>query len=179
MPQLLHRLFYALAPSARERNLIGVQRDAVTGARTLVSNERLHLTLGITDDFPDFPDAVARRMQTIGDGVAAEPFSLSLDRISGGAHSVALRPSHRCAGLSELQRQLGSALKLWNIHRDGWSFSPHVTLLYWQGQPFLQPISSIQLDVSEFVLIHSVVGASQHRVLARWVCETQQESFAF
>ena len=179
MSGLSHRLFFALAPSARERALIGLHRDEVQGSHSLVSNDRLHLTLGITNNYEAFPEQIARRMMTIGDNVAAEPFRLALDRISAGARSIALRPSHRCAGIADLQHQLGLGLRRWNISREGWAFSPHVTLLYWEGQPFLRPISPILLEVTDFVLIHSMVGATQHRELARWQLSVRQKSFLF
>ncbi|MBO9714708.1 2'-5' RNA ligase family protein [Sphingomonas sp.] len=176
---LLHRLFFALLPPFVQRNLIAVHRDAFPGATSLVANDRLHKTLAIAGDFERFPKAVAEAMLAIGAAVALGPFAVRLDRLSGSNRSIALRPSRRSAGLAELSRQLAEPLRRHGLARDGWSFSPHVTLLYRNGAPFQQPIEPIGWDATDFVLIHSVVGATRHVELGRWRLESRQGAFGF
>lgn len=175
---ILHRLFFAILPPAIERARIGLTRDLLDAPIDPVANARLHLTLAITGDYPAFPDAVAERMLAIGGQVAADPFELVLERLSGSSRSVALRPAARCHGLGEVQRQLARDMAYWSLGREGWSFSPHVTLGYRQGDPFLMPITPIAWEVTEFALIHSRVGATEHIALGRWPLEAAQQEFA-
>ncbi len=179
MAAICHRFFYALQPPVRERALIGVYRDAIADAHGHVSNERLHLTIGITDDFESYPRHLEREMLAIGDEAAGTPFGISLDRLSGSARSIALRPSRRIGGLSNLHRQLDHSLSRRRIRRRDWSFSPHATLAYRTGKPFQQPVTPVAWDAVDFVLIHSEVGATRHHELGRWKLDPCQGSFDF
>ncbi|WP_213981612.1 2'-5' RNA ligase family protein [Sphingomonas sp. dw_22] len=163
-----HRLFFALRPSRIEANLTGLFRDTADSALTPVTNDRLHMTMGITGDFAAFPQDVAERMTAIGDGLAGDRFVLALDRLSGSERSIALRPSKRPPALSALQKQVDDLLRYWNLMRSGWSFNPHVTLGYRAGLSFLEPVTPLVWDVREIVLIHSLVGATRHVELGRW-----------
>lgn len=163
-----HRLFFAFTPSRIEANLTGLLRDTLDGALRPVANDRLHMTLGITDDSAAAPADVAQRMVAIGDALRGDPFVLALDRLSGSEHSVALRPDKRPPHLFAVQRQIDEQLRYWNLMRSGWSFNPHVTLGYREGLSFLNPITPLAWDVRDVVLIHSVVGATRHIELARW-----------
>lgn len=163
-----HRLFFALRPSRIEANLTGLFRDMVDSALTPVTNDRLHMTMGITGDFATFPQDVAERMTAIGDGLAGDRFVLAIDRLSGSDRSIALRPGKRPPALSALQKQIDDLLRYWNLMRSGWSFNPHVTLGYRAGLSFLEPVTPLVWDVREIVLIHSLVGATRHVELGRW-----------
>lgn len=175
---ICHRLFFAALPSATERALTGLQRDRLDDILTPVANDRLHMTLGITNDYARFPEEVADRMLAIGAEVSADPFHMKLDRLSAGARSVALRPSRRAPALHEAQRQLHHGMTYWSILRDEWSFNPHVTLGYRDGDHFLMPIAPVEWDVREIVLVHSLVGDTRHAVLGRWRLQANQQSFA-
>lgn len=179
MPIHGHRLFYALRPAPMARNLIGVQRDQLGLADALVENDRLHITLGITEDFDHRPDAAARRLVAIGEQIAAAPIPMKLDRVSAGGDSIALRPSRKIDGLAELGRQLQRELTRATLLRKGWDFHPHVTLLYRKGSPFTRTIEPIGWDAIDFVLIHSILGAHRHIELGRWPLIARQAAFAF
>lgn len=177
MAALRHRLFYALRPPVRQRALIGAQRDRFDGD-SRVANDRLHLTLGVTEDFDTLPEMVVRRMRAIGDATALDPLPVRLDRIVGSNRSIALRPGRIIAPLALLARQLGSDLRRAGLLRSGWEFSPHLTLVYRNGMPFQQPVDPIGWQASDFVLIHSLIGATRHIDLARWPLASRQLSLA-
>jgi len=179
MPIHGHRLFYALRPAPLARNLIDVQRDRLGLADALVGNDRLHMTLGITEDFDHRPYAEAKQLIAIGAQVAAAPVPVMLDRVSAGGDSIALRPARKIDALAELGRQLQRGLAAATLLRRGWEFHPHVTLLYRKGRPFTQRIEPIGWDATDFVLIHSILGAHQHIELGRWPLIDRQGSFGF
>ena len=179
MSIVCHRFFYGLQPPRRECALIGVHRDAIEGAHGHVTDDRIHLTLSITEDFEDYPEDLAQTLLTIGNDTAAAPFLVSLDRLSGGSRSIALRPSRKIRNLSDLHRKLDHGLTRRRIRRRDWSFSPHTTLAYRTGKPFQQPVTPIAWDATDFVLIHSIVGATQHIELGRWPLIDRQGSFDF
>lgn len=170
----VHRLFFALRPPAAKVPMIAAKRDSLGAGSMIVRDDRLHATLTITNDYPDFPDALAARMIDIGDSIVAGPVPVALDQAVGTQHSVALRPRKGLTAMRDLQAQLDRPLERRGLRRLGWSFSPHVTLFYWNGKPFQQPIETIAWESLEFVLIHSIVGRTQHIILARWSLETRQ-----
>lgn len=166
--QPCHRLFFALQPPIAEARRMGLIRDALGGTRTPVANERLHVTLGITNDYATLPHDLVHRARQIGDSIAGDPFALCLDRLSAGARSVALRPSRRPPALTALQKRIDDLMLYWGMRRGDWSFSPHVTLAYREGPVFLEPVAPVAWEAREIVLIHSLVGAARHIELGRW-----------
>lgn len=144
------------------------------------------MTLASTHRFDRFPEALARRMIDWAAALSAEPVRLRLDRLSGCAlpardhkSSIAVRPARRPPGLSDISRRLSEPLERAGMLREGWSFNPHVTLLYWQGHAFEQPIEPIRWEATDFVLIYSVVGMTRHIELGRWPLDRRQRAFGF
>lgn len=174
-----NRLFYALRPSPLARNLIGVQRDRLGLAETIVENDRLHITLGITEDFARQPYAEAKALIEIGAAISAGPVPVRLDRVSGSNETIALRPSRQITTLTELGHKLQHALARARLLRKAWDFHPHVTLLYRKGRPFTRTIEPIGWDATDFVLIHSILGEHRHIELGRWPLIDRQGGFGF
>lgn len=88
----------------------------------------------------------------------------SMEGATDGSESYA---SHR--PLHELHRELGSAMSRVGLSvPDTGSFSPHMTFLY--GDPIAgsRTVTPVRWTPREFVLIHSLVGLTEHRVLGRW-----------
>lgn len=166
--QPCHRLFFALQPPAPEARRMGLIRDQLGEPKASVSNERLHVTLGITDDYAVLPHDLVHRARQIGDSIAGDPFALCLDRLSAGARSVALRPSRRPPALTALQKRIDDLMLYWGMRRGDWRFSPHVTLAYREGPVLLEPVTPVAWEAREIVLIHSLVGATRHIELGRW-----------
>jgi 2'-5' RNA ligase len=173
------RFFYALVPPPLPRNLIGVQRDQLGLAETMVENERLHITLGITEDFPRQPYEAMQRLIEIGARISAAPVPVRLDRVSGSNETIALRPSRKIDALAELGHKLQRGLSGTGLLRGAWDFHPHVTLLYRKGRPFTRTIEPIGWDATDFVLIHSILGAHRHIELGRWPLIDRQGAFGF
>ncbi len=166
MPPHLHRFLFALMPPPEvARRLYALSPDF----RDKVRPERLHMTLAITDDFPVVPDGLPSALQQAGGFVFTQPFDLTLDRRKGSKRSIALRPGRAIEGLSELHRQLAAGMRRAGIAmRDEWAFSPHVTLAYRPGEPFVTPTRPVSWRATQFVLIESLVGLTVHRELGRW-----------
>lgn len=133
-----------------------------------VGNDRLHSTLGITKDYNALPPRLVDDLRVIGDEISADPFNVTVDRLSGSEGSVALRPSRRNRAWRDLQAPVEEAMLRAGALRDGWRFSQHITLYYRSGAPFSQIIGGYGWPVEELLLIHSLVGAGEHRVLGRW-----------
>lgn len=179
MKQTVHRLFYALKPSPAEARRIGRIRNAFGPARAIVEDHRLHATLGITADYPDFPGRLAAQMLAIGASIDSGPVSLLLEEIVGTRRAIALCPGRCPKTWRDLQTQIGTALKRRDILRPGWRSSPHLTLLYRPGEFFRTPVPRVAMESADFVLIHSLVGETRHIELGRWPLRARQGSFSF
>lgn len=171
---ILHRYFFALQPPEPMVRRAAILRNAFAETGGGVRDDRLHVTLGITDDHAERPARVVDRLLAIGDAIDGEPFMLSLDRLSGNGGTIALRPSRTPPGLTALQHQIDAQMRYWNIRRPGWAFNPHMTLVYRPHQPFLRPIEPLAWEAAELVLVHSLVGRTQHNLLGRWPLQRRQ-----
>lgn len=171
---VLHRYFFALQPPDAVTARAAAMRDAFAENGGIVRNERLHLTLAISEDYRERPARVVDRLLAIGDMVDAEPFALSLDRLSGNGSVIALRAGRVPPGLGLLQRQLDNQMRYWNIRRPNWAFNPHMTLVYRPHQAFIRAVEPLSWEAGELVLIHSLVGRGAHRELGRWPLDRRQ-----
>ncbi len=166
---LLHRLFFALRPPRPQAGRLAQLGYALPAAGTRVPIDRLHLTVSLTDDYDLFPAALARAMVEAGGAVRAEAFPVLLDQLSGSRRSIVARPRRMPDALRRFGHALDGALAERGVaRRRGARFSPHVTLLYRAGYPFAAPVDPIGWQAEEFVLIHSIVGATRHIELGRW-----------
>ncbi len=164
---LCRRPFFALRPPPAVARRIAAAAE-LFGHRVLPP-ERLHITLFILDDLLDLPPALVGALLGIGQAVALAPFAVTLDRLVGSQRSVALRPSGRDAGLAALHGQLAALARAACIDpRDGWRFSPHLTLGYRDGVPSSERVAPVGWVADELVLIDSHVGATRHETLGRW-----------
>jgi RNA 2',3'-cyclic 3'-phosphodiesterase len=170
LANIRHRLFFALVPPplvARRMAHWAENRFGQHGA--FVRADRLHVTLDILDDFDAFPREMAERLVEVAGTVAADPFMIELDQISGGGGSVALRPRLRNAALQHLAMGIVHARQSAGIPpRDGYRFNPHITLMYRENAPFNETVAPFAWQVREFVLIHSLLGQTQHIPLGSW-----------
>jgi 2'-5' RNA ligase len=88
-----------------------------------------------------------------------------------GKHPFVLLGSDNAPSLAGLQADLGARLAAAGLMRPGRAFVPHLTLLYDAQKIEPRPIEPIGWKVREFVLIHSLLGRTQYRVLGRWPLE--------
>ncbi|HVI59959.1 MAG TPA: 2'-5' RNA ligase family protein [Luteimonas sp.] len=173
------RLFFAVFPDAAAAARIAALAASLRAAHGLhgrpVRADRLHVTLFHLGDYHGLPmDLVDEATQAAGK-VAMSPFETGFD----SASSFAGRPRNRpfvlrgdeagTAGIAGLHAALGERLKATRLAQ--WArpgFVPHVTLLYDERTVESQPIEPVAWTVREFVLVHSLIGRTEHRPLARW-----------
>lgn len=168
-PVTCHRLFFALRPPLVLARQIVAAAHWFEDGRGVLRAEHVHVTLDLLDDRPDFDRDLAKRLLDVGERVAADPFHVVLDRVVASSGSIALRPSHRIPALDALRDEIVRQRHAAGIAgREGYRFSPHVTLGYRKGAPFDQAVAPVAWPVEEFVLIDSHVGAGRHETLGRW-----------
>lgn len=161
-----HRLFVALRPSPGVIPLLARLR-AQASPTSIVADDRLHLTLFVTDDFESEPAALAAAMARALDRVRAEAFPVSLDRF--GRYGDSLQPA-RSARLRAFQKEVARAMTGAAVApRAGWTFSPHMTLGYGASDAMAGvAIKPVAWMANEVVLIHSLLRLTIHRTVGRW-----------
>lgn len=168
-PVHCHRLFFAARPSltlARQIAHSGLWDGPEDKA---LRPDQLHMTIDILDDFPSFPERVAEMLCDAAETVSADPVPIALDQRVASNRSVALRPRRRLREFGALYERIETARRRAGLaQRHGYRMSPHLTLGYVDGRPSVRMIEPIAWTADEFVLIHSLVGRSEHRVLGRW-----------
>jgi 2'-5' RNA ligase len=92
-----------------------------------------------------------------------------MDRMTGSARSVVLRPSERIGALFDLQARLAATIaRVDRLRGQPYRFSPHLTLVYRKGEAFDWEVEPISWQADELLLVHSKVGLTQHIVCGRW-----------
>jgi 2'-5' RNA ligase len=178
------RLFFAILPDE-----IAAQRIALL-ARHLRSKYRLqgrpirtnhlHVSLYHLGDYSGLPQDVIARAKEAVSTVALPPFEIRFDRVvssSGGRidperrrnYPLVLPVNDGLAELMGLRRALASAMmKVGLLQAIRTIYTPHLTLLYDQGLIPEHSVEAIASAVREFVLVHSMLGKTQHVLLERW-----------
>ena len=161
-------LVYADQPAAAAavEAASGLRDDYGLNGR-LILTRHIHSTLWhVCDDFSPPAPALIATLATCAKRVSMPPFKVSFDRVesfTGGA--LVLRGEEGVVGLEVLYENLTAALCMKSTR----SFVPHVTLLRDKRHllPSI-PVEPIEWTVTEFVLVHSLLGKTTHRVLARF-----------
>ncbi len=165
---ICHRLFVALLPPADVAAAIGEIRDGLAG-KSPVSNDRLHMTMGLLDDMASIPAALIDGAREALREVSAAPIRICLDRVSSRGSTSALIPAEPTFALHALKGQISAAFGSMGLPmRYGWNFNPHVTLVYHPEDPRNEQIIPISWEAREFALVHSFVGLTRHVVLERF-----------
>lgn len=166
---LVHRWFFALKPDEVTARRTHAFAEEELGEKGLLKPAHHHVTLALTDDYADIPDGLVNMLLSAGEAVAAEPFDLVLEQLVGSEKSVALRPKGVVRPLKTLQARIATAMKRQGIAmRETWSFSPHETLGYRKGTPFTRPVAGFRWSVTQFMLVHSLVGLHRHETIGCW-----------
>jgi 2'-5' RNA ligase len=164
----VHRLFFAIRPPEGAHPYF-LEEQRRFGPGRAVREDYLHLTTVISNDYRVFPRVVAQKMLVIGDSVVADRFPVVLDQVVATRHSVAMCSSERLRSFDTLYDVLALGMTRTEVPiRAGWRSRPHATLLYRCGEPLRQCIDPMSWMVTEFLLIHSLVGFGRHEVLCRW-----------
>jgi len=167
---ICHRFFLGLMPPPEVAARIGALRDSLSEPGSSVADDRLHITLLSLPDFTELPEGLAETIVEAAAEVEAPGFPIVLDRLISGPHSVLLCPSESLDGLRMFRERLGFTLMRAGLGlRLGRRFNPHVTLLYNSWRTYDDQLDDpIHWRAEDFVLIHSLVGLTEHRELGRW-----------
>lgn len=176
--QPVDRLFFALLPNAAAKVRIVRLTDRLreehqlTGAA--IATKRLRITLHHLGDYPALPDELVELARRAADSLATGPFPIEFDQVMSvrrqqAPFPVVLRTSQGAAALETFHWILGQALKRLGLDKlVESSFTPHVTLLYDKLRVPTQAVESIGWEAKELVLVHSLVGGTQHKILGTW-----------
>lgn len=168
MAQPRHRFFYALVPPEQQVTAIDRIDRLFANLGSPVRADRRHITVAITGDYRNYPADLATRLVEAGDSCRLCRLPVALDQLVGTETSVSLRPTRKDA-LIELNQLLSEkALDCGIPLREGWWFYPHMTLRYWSGRRFKKGVDPIIWSANELVLVHSVVGRTEHHILKCW-----------
>lgn len=164
-----HRFFFALFPPLILARQIVQAMEPFAGGARMMRPERLHVTLDILDDFVEWPEDIVQALIAAGSTISCGQFEVALERVSGGEHTVALRPRLNNAPLNALHKAITAARTgLGVAGRRNYAFSPHMTLVYRKGAPVSRLVPPIAWTAHEFVLVHSLIGQTRHEVIGRW-----------
>lgn len=169
-PRYTDRLFFAAYPDRttadRIVELAWDHRDDY-GLRGLpLLPQHIHSTLWhVGDDLFPPPDRLVEALVQRASAVKMPAFRVSFDHVgSFGGGALVLRGQEGVAGLEMLHVELGAVL---GIATSPAAFTPHVTLLRDKRLLQSRPVEPIEWTVTEFVLVHSLLGKTVHRDLGR------------
>lgn len=172
-----HRLFFAVKPPRSRARQLASAAPWFDTAGKAVWSDRLHITAFILDDLKRVPDMLLAQLTDIGAALTLAAFNVTLDRAVGSRSLIALRPSRKNDGLTELHRRLSALARAAGVaEREAYRFSPHLTLGYREGEPFQQRIAPVGWRAEEVVLIHRHLGRTRHEELGRWQLREDRET---
>ncbi|MCC8428029.1 2'-5' RNA ligase family protein [Reyranella aquatilis] len=170
-PRFTDRLFFAALPDAETAERIA-ERAAAWRARYGLTGRLLkagyfHVTLSTVHECHRLPDAeeIDGWMARAG-GLSMPSFQVGFDRLMSFANgALVLTGDDSTVGLEVLQQRLCDSLD--DTPRPARRYTPHVTLLYDGRHIEAEPVEPIAWTVREVVLVHSRVGQTTHRHIAR------------
>jgi 2'-5' RNA ligase len=167
------RLFFAIVPdpdtAARIADLGRVLRKTHGLQGRAIVPEQLHITLWhVRDDFFAPPPELISTLVRRAGYVEMPSFRISFDHVMSFRNGAfVLCGEEGAAGLEILHERLQAVLALPVHRRSRSAFTPHMTLLRDERLLPLQRIEPIDWTAHEFVLVHSLLGRTTHRHLAR------------
>ncbi|PVM87956.1 2'-5' RNA ligase family protein [Caulobacter radicis] len=172
------RLFFGIFPEAAVAETIADQTRDLKGRLDLsgapLTPERFHVTLHHIGDYAGLPRGIVAQALEAGEAASlAAPFEVSFDKAASfnnrGNNPFVLQGGEGLAELHAFQKALGLSMAHAGLGRQvARQFNPHVTLLYDRVLAPDTPVEPVSWRVSEFVLIHSLLGQTRHIVLGRW-----------
>ncbi len=183
--QRLQRRHSRVAPAwgqATDRLFLAALPDEETGARIAdlarrlrvghglagapLDPDRLHVTLFHIGDSVDLSHAAVDATMERAATVAMPAFKVAFDRVMSFRNgALVLRGEESTIGLEVLQQRLSDAFDARPMPAR--PFTPHVTLLRDSHRVEALDIEPIAWTVREIVLVHSLLGQTMHRHLAR------------
>ena len=171
-----HRLFLALfpdAPASRHIAQVAHQLRAKHGLRgKVLPTDHFHVSLHHLGDFHRLPEHIiqAAGMAATKAAATVQPFEARFDRANSFVNKPTNRPCVLLDGgvnmaLREFQFQL---VKAFGAGRSHQAFTPHLTLFYDDHIVVEELVNPVSWKVTEFVLVHSVVGEGRYERLGHW-----------
>lgn len=172
----LHRLFFALLPSASERAQVANVADGLRASHPhtrWVNPERYHLTLHYLGETSGPREDWIARAREAAEGFNGEAFHLQLDHLlplgNPRRPALTLAASSSPAELIGFWRGLQERLIRAGFKDHlGRSFMPHLTLGYSEPQPETPAVAPIDLAPTGFVLVQSIEGRADYSFLGHW-----------
>lgn len=171
------RLFFAVMPppalAQRIAALAGQLREQFGLRGQPRPTGHLHVTLHHLGDFAGLPQQRVDEACASAAGVALPSFEARFDRVASfrgrpGKHPLVVLGAEGEAGLAGLYESLGTRLAVAGLARRERAFVPHITLLYDARIVEPRQIEPFGWTADEFLLIHSLLGRKEYRVLGRW-----------
>lgn len=170
-PPATDRLFFAVLPDADTAGRIAENAARWRADHGLTGKplkaEHLHVTLCHVGDYgdsptPEFMDSLAERAATL----VMPAFRAEFDHVMSFKNGAfVLTGDESTIGLEILQQRLSDALD--PTPRPARRFTPHLTLLRDGRHVAEQAVERIGWTAREVVLVHSLLGQTTHRHVAR------------
>ncbi|UGB37094.1 RNA 2',3'-cyclic phosphodiesterase [Frateuria soli] len=176
-PHPTDRLFFAVVPPPEVAERVAALAGQLRGGLGLRGRPRptghLHVTLHHLGDFAGLPQRRVDEARAAATAVALPSFEARFDRVGSfrgraGKHPFVLLGAEGSTGLAALYEALATQLVAAGLVRRERAFVPHLTLLYDACTVAPQPVEPLRWTVREFLLIHSLLGRTEYRVLGRW-----------
>lgn len=169
-------LFLAVLPEVHARSRIRGAADQLRAQHglqgRLIAAERYHVSLLSFGEYHGLPPNLVPEVTRAAAAIEAPPFDVVFDRAmsfgGGKQRTLVLCASDGAAKLVALQRVVSAGMQKLRSARIKSQFVPHLTLLYDERSIEEQPIERIGWTVTEFVLVHSLLGRGQYNILGRW-----------
>lgn len=174
------RLFFAVYPDLHAAQRIVELAQSLRAAHRLRGNplrvDRVHVTLHHLGDHAGLPQSLLATACEVAANMSASPFEVGFDCVASFPGRARKRPcvlrgakENSNAALRAFQAALGEQLRAAGLGRYvERRFTPHVTLLYDERSLPAQAVPPIGWTVRELVLVRSLIGRGEHRVLGRW-----------
>jgi 2'-5' RNA ligase len=177
-PRLTDRLFFAVFPdphtAARIAQLAQRLRSEHALKGTPLATGRFHVTLLYLGSYAGLPQDIVAKASAAAQTVTMPQFDVAFDRAASFSRKrrdspFVLLGEDGVAALTAFQQALGVALEHAGFEGIIKShYTPHLTLLYGDHGVASQVVETVRWSVSEFVLVHSLLGQTQYLQLARW-----------
>ena len=172
-------LFFAVFPQPQAVDQLAARAAKLRSIHGLTGKllrpDRFHVTLVPLGLYSGLPQDIVAAAKAAAAAVVAAPFQAVFDRALSFRGGPSRRPfvlgggEAGLAGLRTLRLALVAQLRRAGLRLpDEQHYTPHVTLLYDDHGVAEEAIDPVDVVVSEFVLVHSLVGQTVHVPLARW-----------
>ena len=168
-------LFFAVLPDAEAAGRLSELRTRLAARHRLggspVTADRLHVTLRLVGNYAGLPASAVEAAKLAAGTIAIAPFDIAFSHTASfGGGAVVLRGGEGTDALVALGNAIGVAMMKAGLKSpSAQSRTPHMTLLYDRASSVAEePAEPLRWTAREFVLVHSRVGFTDHKALARW-----------